>query len=216
MNVKAALTRKYGPLPAWAWLLLLGVGVYYYRRKFSAASSGTGTGSVVPAGPTPGTGEQVLQPGESVYDPTAGTLTTAPGGDTSGAQAGNMTNYPDLSGFTSSIDALAGALGQASQDGQANATGGGNSTQHGHKKQPKLRGRGAIRAPSGHSKPTSPKGYTAKGLGHGFWEFVPKAKAKAKGQSNKAKTISTSSWKKVRFQAALQRLPAQGYWWTYQ
>lgn len=191
-NVKNALTRKFGPLPAWGWLGILAVGVIYYRRKFGAVSSGTGTGSVVPAGPEPGTGEQVLQPGESIYDPTAGGLTTAPGGGGSGDTSGGSSNGgdPNLPAFTSAINALATALGQNAPAGQTNATGGGNTNQGGHKKAPKLT-KGGVRAPFGHNRPKNvPKGYTVKGQGHGFWEFVPKHAAKSKGQQGSGKTAS--------------------------
>lgn len=94
MNLKESLTRKLGPLPAWAWLLLFGVGVWYYRNKMNAvtgATSGTGTGSV---GPTPTTPQPVttLDPGQSVYDPNTGGLTTAPGGGlSSGENSGSGT-----------------------------------------------------------------------------------------------------------------------------
>lgn len=190
-NIKAALTKKYGPLPAWGYLLIFGLGVWYYRRKFSAASggtgvsSGTGTGSVTPGpGPSPGTGEQVLQPGESIYDPTAGTLDTAPGGG--GAGGGGA---PDLAPFSTAIDDLANAIATGMPPEQVNVTGGDPTPQGGNKKKaaPALKGKGAIRAPFGHSRPTAPKGYKAVGQGHGFWEFVPKAKAKSKGQE-KSKT----------------------------
>lgn len=38
---------------------------------------------------------------------------------------------------------------------------------------PALTARGAIRAPSGPTKPRAPRGYTAVGLGRGNWELVP-------------------------------------------
>jgi len=40
-------------------------------------------------------------------------------------------------------------------------------------KQPALKGSGAIRAPSGATKPTPPAGYETVGLGSGNWEFKP-------------------------------------------
>lgn len=196
MNVKAALTRKYGPLPAWGWFIIFGLGVWYYRRKFGAVSTGTGTGSVAQSGPTPGTGEQVLQPGESVYDPTAGTLTTAPGGG--GASGGGASGDP--TGFQQAIDDLANAIATGMPPQQVVVTGGDNSPQGGHKKPPKLQGKGAIRAPFGHNKPTGKKGYTVKGLGHGFWEYVPKAKAKSKGQGKPQ--IQSGSWRSSAKSAA--------------
>jgi hypothetical protein len=203
-NLKSALTRKFGPLPAWAWAAIAGGALFLYRR-YSAASgavSGTGTGSVAQAGPTPGTGEQVLQPGESIYDPGAGTLTTAPGGggtDTTGTNATAL----DLA---AAMDNLANAIATGMPAQQVNVSGGGKNTsgtKHGHQgHRPKLTAKGATYAPFGHNKPKAKKGFTTKGLGHGFWEYVPKAKGqnKAKGKtsqhpnkSHKPGTRSTAS-----------------------
>lgn len=103
-RLKTSLTRKIGPFAVWVWALIAFVGIYYYRKRFSAQSSGTGTGSVAQSGPTPGTGEQVLQPGESIYDPTAGTLQTAPGGGGSGS--GDNT----AGDLAAAMDALANAI----------------------------------------------------------------------------------------------------------
>lgn len=76
-----ALKRKIGPLPAWAWALVAGGALYFYRQH-TAAQTGTALQpSQTPAVVQPDT---TLQPGESVYDPNTGQLTTAPGGDTSG------------------------------------------------------------------------------------------------------------------------------------
>lgn len=202
-NIKAALTKKYGPAPAWAWLLIFGLGVWYYRRKFgsvtgTSTTSGTGTGSVTPGpGPDPGTGSQVLQPGESVYDPTAGVLATAPGGGSGGASGGGtgadgVAASGDPAQFANAIDDLANAIAAGMPAEQVNVTGGDPTPQGGHKKSkaPKLKGRGAIRAPFGHTKPAAPKGYKAVGQGHGFWEFVPKAVAKSKGQHRSTKNVA--------------------------
>ena len=76
-RIKNALTRKFGPLPAWAWLGLIALAIYYYRKHQSSSSTGTGSVATVPPTPQPG---QVLEPGESYYDPNTGELSTAPGG----------------------------------------------------------------------------------------------------------------------------------------
>lgn len=90
-RVKEALTRKLGPLPAWAWLLIVGAGVWWYRNRNSSVS-GTGTGNVSPTPVTP-QDPVTLDPGQSVYNPNTGSLSTAPGGGTdngtSGAGSGN-------------------------------------------------------------------------------------------------------------------------------
>lgn len=103
-RLKTSLTRKIGPFAAWVWALIAFVGIYYYRKRFSTQSSGTGTGSVQQSGPAPGTGEQVLQPGESIYDPTAGTLQTAPGGSSNGDTTGTAAD------LAAAMNALAGAI----------------------------------------------------------------------------------------------------------
>ncbi len=56
MNIKAALTRKIGPLPAWAWLAITAVAIYIYRKR-EGSSSGSST--------TPNTANVVT--GEAVY-----------------------------------------------------------------------------------------------------------------------------------------------------
>lgn len=124
-KVKSALTRKWGPLPAWAWFLLVG-GAYYLYKRYSAASSGTGTGSV---GPTPATPQPqtVLQPGESVYDPNSGTLTTAPGGASGDTGGGGGTTSGDTTGASASdlaaaMDSLAGAIASGMPPSQVDVT----------------------------------------------------------------------------------------------
>lgn len=86
MNIKRALTRKMGPLPAWAWLGIFAIAVYYYRNKMSGTAStqsGTGTGSVSPFG------LQALQPGTSYYDSQVpGQFFTTPGGGSGGGTSG--------------------------------------------------------------------------------------------------------------------------------
>lgn len=103
-KIKNALTRKLGPLPAWAWAMLLFGAVYFYQKYHSSTASGTGTGSVSPTPATPQP-QTVLQPGESVYDPNTGALTTAPGGGGSGDTTGS-----DAADLASAMDSLASAI----------------------------------------------------------------------------------------------------------
>lgn len=83
-QISAALQRKFGPLPAWAWALILGVGLYVYRSRSSAglkaaAATPTTDPGTVPATPAQPGAPVTLGPGESVYDPGTGHLTsTAP------------------------------------------------------------------------------------------------------------------------------------------
>lgn len=186
-----SLKKKWGPLPAWAWLLGGGL-LYYFYRKYSstAAASGTGTGSVAPAAATPQPG-QVLEPGESYYDPNTGSLSTAPGGGDTG------TDTTSADALTSAMNNLANAIATgmpATDTGQATPTVAGTpaatTSTGGAKGKPKLTARGALYAPFGHNRPAAKAGFTIKGLGRGFWEYVPKAKAKSKGQTNAGKKTS--------------------------
>jgi hypothetical protein len=153
-KVTNALKRKWGPLPAWAWLLIGAVLVYYYRSRFtSTSSSGTGTGSVVPSSPTPGTGEQVLQPGESIYDPTAGTLQTAPGGGSSFGGGGSGDPTQAAADLGASMDNLANAIAQGMPPTQVQvtipgtATPGTSGSGKGNKNKKKVTGRISDRGP---------------------------------------------------------------------
>lgn len=186
-KITSALTKKWGPLPAWVWLFGGGL-VYYLYRKYSTTASGTGTGSVGPAPVTPQP-QTVLQPGESVYDPNTGALTTAPGGGGStdgsgGATAADLTDAmnnlanaiasgmpaPQVDNGTAGSDAVAAAVSPAAVAGHPAGT------------RPRLTARGAVYAPFGHNRPRAKAGYTIKGLGRGFWEYVPKRTTKSKGQ----------------------------------
>jgi hypothetical protein len=42
-GIKAALTRKFGPLPAWAWLAIAGGAYYLWRRRQGATTGGSGS-----------------------------------------------------------------------------------------------------------------------------------------------------------------------------
>ena len=186
MNIGESLKRKIGPLPVWVWAIAGFALVWYYRNKLSAGStaSGTGTGSV---GPTPTTPQPttVLQPGESVYDPNTGTLSSAPGGTTTADGSGNAaTTPPD---YTSLVQAIEDAI-TAGQQATGGAGGAGAGTSGGQAavagpapaatsatitNKPRLTARGAVFAPFGHRRPAPRQGYTVKGLGRGWWEYVP-------------------------------------------
>lgn len=131
-KIKNALTRKFGPLPAWAWFGLLAVGVYYYRYKMSGgAASGTGTGSVAP------TGLQALAPDQSYYDPGSGDMFTTPptgGGGGDGSSGGS-----------------------SGGGGGAGGGGGGKKKHHHRKRRPRSRSKkhdGDEKKRSRHTKPT--------------------------------------------------------------
>lgn len=92
-SIGAALRRKLGPLPVWIWAIAGGVVVYFLRSKgyFQGVLGGNvdqGT-TLQPRqdSATPPQPVTSLQPGESVYDPNSGALTTAPGNDSGGVGA---------------------------------------------------------------------------------------------------------------------------------
>lgn len=77
-DIRAALTRKFGPLPAWAWLTIFAGAVYLWRRRsgggVAAATQDTGTSGDTSA---PEPQEPItLGPGESAYNPNTGQLVT--------------------------------------------------------------------------------------------------------------------------------------------
>jgi hypothetical protein len=41
-NIKNALTRKLGPLPAWAWAAIAGLGLWWYRNHTAGAAASAG------------------------------------------------------------------------------------------------------------------------------------------------------------------------------
>ncbi len=79
-NVKNALTRKLGPLPAWAWLGILAVSVYLFRRSRGGTPTiATSDADTTSPDATAAAEPVVLQPGESAYNPATGQLvSTAP------------------------------------------------------------------------------------------------------------------------------------------
>lgn len=206
-NIKTALSRKLGPLPAWAWLILFGVGVWYYRNHLSSVSSGTGTGSVAPA-PTDPQSQVTLEPGESVYDPNTGGFLTAPGGDGGGGS--------DPSG---AIDSLANAIsdaiaagtagGQVGEDagtsgapsvGAGGTHAGQTSTKH---KRPKGVPKSAI-----WRGPRSPgKGF--RGIGGGWWERRRQVKAKPGGGGGGGERRKTKGSNRTRSSVGV-RTPVGG------
>lgn len=100
-GIRNALTRKLGPLPAWAWAVIAGIGIYVYRNRSGKLNQPT------PLQPSqdnalPPQDQVTLQPGESVYDPNSGVLTTAPGSDTT-----------DTSGLAAAYNTLAAAIAKA-------------------------------------------------------------------------------------------------------
>lgn len=81
-DIRTAFTRKFGPLPAWAWLTILAGVVYLWRKRAAGtgttggATTDTSTADLTPPDPQD---PVVLQPGESVYNPSTGELIgTAP------------------------------------------------------------------------------------------------------------------------------------------
>lgn len=80
-DIRAALTRKLGPLPAWAWLAIFAGAVFLWRRGHggsTASAATTDTGNGVDLTPPEPQDPITLQPGESVYNPATGQLIASP------------------------------------------------------------------------------------------------------------------------------------------
>lgn len=89
-TIGAALKRKLGPLPVWIWAMLGGVILYFLRSKGYFGGNAIDQGQTLQPRQEAATTPQAqvpLQPGESVYDPNTGAISTAPGGDASGGGA---------------------------------------------------------------------------------------------------------------------------------
>jgi len=96
-DIKGAMTRKFGPLPAWGWAGIAGGGIWWYRQHTGAGASSADGGTQAPAYVGPwGQEPSPIQGGAGI----AGDGSGGGGGDTSGAGAGggapmgDMTNYP--------------------------------------------------------------------------------------------------------------------------
>jgi hypothetical protein len=70
-SVKASLTRKIGPLPAWVWLAFFAVAVVAYRRLKTKTDPTSTSGEVVDD-TTQSRDPVTVAPGEGVYDPNTG------------------------------------------------------------------------------------------------------------------------------------------------
>ena len=176
-----ALKKKWGPLPAWLWLLGAGVIVYYYRNHIAGSTAtGTGTGSVAPAPVTPQP-DTLLQPGQSVYDPNAGQVYTAPGGSTDTTGSGTNSTADAINGLT---DTLAAAMdsGAGSTTTPAGTPGGTNTRTPPSVRMSTLtraqRLAGDKAAPFGPHKPHAPAHFRSVGTGHGNWIYAPLRAAK--------------------------------------
>lgn len=87
-SIGAALRRKLGPLPVWIWAIFGGAVLYFLRKRGYFGGMGAAQGDTLQpsqANATPPQAQVPLQPGESVYDPNTGSLSTAPGGDSGGS-----------------------------------------------------------------------------------------------------------------------------------
>lgn len=187
------LNKKIGPLPAKAWAGIVVVGVVggLYLRSHSSGAAST------PATPTdpnvdPATGQTWAQ--EAAQQQAA----TAPAG--LGGGAGDLlpalpTVDPSLSTLPT-LDTLPTDPGITTDTSGTTDTGtvpgdtiiniSGPTPVVARHAKPRLTTKGAVRAPSGPSKPRAPHGFTTKGLGGGNWEWVP-TKPKLKRPSNPPK-----------------------------
>lgn len=159
--IGAALKRKLGPLPVWIWAILGGAVVYWLRKRgyFQGVLGSTESGTALQPQQSPAGTPQAqvpLQPGESVYDPNTGTISTAPGGD--------FTGNPEGTGTSSGVDPA-----QAIDD-LANAISEGHTTgTRTHSAAPKKTHKSLTRhakKPAHHGKRTPGKKAAHKGANH--------------------------------------------------
>ena len=101
-KIKNALTRKFGPLPAWAWLALAGAAYYLYTRYSGSSSSSSGSTTV--SSPINPAGTPAI-----TTSGTTGNVGSTSGGSasTGGAGSGNVGNSAALA---SAIAGLTKAL----------------------------------------------------------------------------------------------------------
>lgn len=57
LDVVGALTRKFGPLPAWGWLLIAAGAIYLYRRHTAASTGASSTSTTDTGSATGGLGD---------------------------------------------------------------------------------------------------------------------------------------------------------------
>lgn len=77
-SIGQSLQRKLGPLPVWAWALIAGIGLYVIRNRNSGANQSLAAQNQQAAAAASANQQNpvVLGPGESVYDPGTGVVTT--------------------------------------------------------------------------------------------------------------------------------------------
>lgn len=205
------LQKKIGPLPLWAWIVIVGgtIGIVLYRRNKTTATTTTDPNIDPATGLTwAQEAQQAQQGGGTTTGDTSGGGTGGGGTDPALADAlgqiateiglqgtGGVTDtstpVQTFGGEITDVGAGISALQQAFPSLFAQAPG---SAPH----KPKLTAAGAIRAPSGPTKPAARKGFTIKGLGSGNWEYVPTKKTKhngsgSAGHAGKPKTVSRTT-----------------------
>src|SRR5215471_857582 len=180
---KSALTRKFGPLPAWAWAVIGFIGIWYYRNRIGAVS-GSASNVIGTTGTTSDQPPITLGPGESVYDPNTGTLHTAPGqttDDSTGAPSSDPVPGQTMPDYAPPIGYFPpGTPDPFAPDAPAPAAS--PTTPTSVKPKPrhpvgsKAGPHGAIWAPSGRHKPPARKGFHTIGVGKGGWIYAPDGK----------------------------------------
>lgn len=82
-DIKGALTRKFGPLPAWGWLGIGGGGIWYYRRHAASGGSQQAAAMQYPASVGPW--------GQDPYGIQGGAGTASDSGGNAGGTSGTNT-----------------------------------------------------------------------------------------------------------------------------
>lgn len=172
-KVKNALTRKFGPLPAWGWFLLAFAGIYFYRKwsaNNAASTATTSSTTTVPSWTDTGSGWWQGS------------------GSTGGGSSGSAS--PTDSSIADALNGLNTTLGQLGLGGNTPTpttpatpnsppdTSPGNAAIQASnqlKVGTKL-ANGGIVAPYGKIKPKAPPGFHSVGRGSGTWYFEPNKK----------------------------------------
>lgn len=102
-KIKATLSRKFGPLPAWAWALVAGIGVYWYRQHTAGAAAATDSQATNAAADNT----------EGYYGPygQSGSGEISGGSDTGGSGAGTSPNATPAAAAAPVINVVPPAAG---------------------------------------------------------------------------------------------------------
>lgn len=200
------MKKKYGPLPLWAWVVVIGgtIGVYLLYKNGSSSSSTTANTTDAELAAEQAAEEAATGTTGTTGDTgSSGTTDSTDSADLSAALDGISTQLATMQATglqDTATETPVGTFADEINDVTAGATalgslaslfGGGGTTIIQEPATttakgatlPALTASGAVRAPSGPTKPNAPNGFTSVGIGNGNWEFVPIIKAVVKTEA---------------------------------